>query len=89
MAATPLELPTYLSQPNQEAYNEQLNYTLRYWISGNGFTGIPQLTTAQITAIAPSVPNATLFYCTDSMPNPVYVGKINGALVQFTTTAFP
>lgn len=49
---------------------------------------LPQLTTAQIVAIASEAPDGSLWYSTDHVP-PVYVGKINGALVQFTTTPFP
>lgn len=54
--------------------------------------GIPygptRLTQAQIIAMAPTLPDSVLLYCTDHVP-PCYVGKISGALVQFTTTAFP
>jgi hypothetical protein len=89
MAVTPLNLPTYLEQANQERYNEEMNQTLRYWLNSNGFTGVPQLTQAQILAVAPMMQDSTLFYCTDYTPNPVYVGRINGNLVQFTTTVFP
>ena len=57
----------------------------------NGFDEgviIPALTTAQITALAVNAPDGTIWYSTDHIP-PVYVGKISGSLVQFTTTAFP
>lgn len=49
---------------------------------------VPQLTSAQITAISSEAPDGSLWYSIDHVP-PVYVGKINGALVQFTTTPFP
>lgn len=47
-------------------------------------------TAAQITAMQTATPsqlsNGVLLYDTT---NNVYVGKINGALVQFTTTSYP
>lgn len=49
---------------------------------------VPQLTSAQIVSISGEAPDGALWYSTDHVP-PVYVGKINGALVQFTTTPFP
>ena len=45
-------------------------------------------TTAEITAMAPNARDGVIWYCTDHVP-PVYVGKISGALVKFTTAAFP
>jgi hypothetical protein len=50
--------------------------------------GPTTLTQAQIIALAPNLNDGVFLYCTDHVP-PVYVGKINGALVQFTTTPFP
>jgi hypothetical protein len=49
---------------------------------------IPSFTTAQITVLATGAPNGTLWYATDGTP-PNVVVKINGALRQITTTAFP
>ena len=88
MSGIPTDLPTYIQNENQENYNEEFNQTLRKWLSSNGFAGIPQLTTAQITAIAPSMNDGAMWYCTDNSP-PVYVGLISGSLVQFTTSSFP
>lgn len=48
----------------------------------------PSFTTAQITALAVSAPNGTMWYSIDHVP-PVLVGKINGALVQLNTSPFP
>lgn len=49
---------------------------------------VPNLTTAQITSLSPNSPDGSLWYSVDHIP-PVYVGKINGALVQFVTAPFP
>lgn len=51
----------------------------------------PQLqpfTQAQIIAAAADAPDGSIWYCDDHVP-PVFVGKVNGALVQFTTAVFP
>lgn len=48
----------------------------------------PSFTQAQILAMAATLPDGVILYCTDHVP-PCYVGKISGALVQFTTAAFP
>lgn len=59
----------------------------------NGF-GIPygptELTQAEIIALNASgqLDDGVFIYCSDHIP-PCYVGRISGALVQFTTTAFP
>ena len=56
--------------------------------------GIPygptRLTQAQIIAlnVAGELDDGVIMYCTDHAP-PCYVGRISGALVQFTTAAFP
>jgi hypothetical protein len=49
---------------------------------------VPQFTTAEIITLSATADDGTLWYCTDSSP-PNFVGKINGALRQFTTSAFP
>jgi hypothetical protein len=48
------------------------------------------LTQAQIITLntAGLLSDGVLIYCTDHIP-PCYVGRISGALVQFSTTAFP
>lgn len=59
-------------------------------LNGNGpfGTAITQKTQAQIIALAPNVNDGVVWYCTDHVP-PCYVGKENGALVQFLTAPFP
>jgi hypothetical protein len=49
---------------------------------------IQPLTTAQIVAASVTAPDGSIWYSSDHVP-PVFVGKVNGALVQFTTAAFP
>jgi hypothetical protein len=82
-----MDLPTYIQEPDQENYNEELNQTLRDNLSDNGWVQ-PSLTAAQIIVAAAFMPDGTTWYCIDHVP-PVYVGKISGALVKFTTAAFP
>lgn len=73
--------------PEMQNYNDELNQALQNGLSDSGWT-TPQLTTAQITQAATFMPNGTLWYATDAIPQ-CYVGKINGSLVKFTTTPFP
>lgn len=60
----------------------------------NQFNGIddglilPQKLTADIITLALTAPDGTMWYATDGTP-PNVVVKINGALRQLTTTAFP
>ena len=57
----------------------------------NGFSDgliAPSKTAVEITALAGSAADGTIWYCTDHVP-PCLVAKINGALVQLTTAAFP
>lgn len=94
-----MDLPSYIKSSSQENYNEELSQTLLQGVSDKGFE-IPALTNAQLTTdifIAPDgtlttlanyMGNGTFWYITDAIP-PCYVGKINGALVKFTTTAYP
>jgi hypothetical protein len=94
-----MNLPTYVKSESQENYHEELNQTLRDGVSDNGFT-IPSLTNAQLTAatfilpdgtvttVALGMPDGTIWYISDHVP-PVFVGKIAGALRQFTTAAYP
>lgn len=82
-----MQIPTYIKQEDQENYNEDLNQTINDNLSDNGFI-IPQISNADLLAISPSMPDGTFWYCTDHVP-PVYVGKISGALVKFTTAAYP
>lgn len=94
-----VDIPPYVKSPDQENYNEELNQTLYEGIGPNGFR-VSRLTNAQLTTdpivdpngnlttVAALAPDGTQWYITDHVP-PVYVGKISGALVQFTTAAYP
>lgn len=94
-----VDIPPYVKSPDQENYNEELNQTLYQGIGPNGFQ-IPQLTNAQLTTdpiidqngnlttVSALAQDGTCWYITDNAP-PVYVGKISGALVKFTTAAYP
>lgn len=62
--------------PAMQLYNDELNQALQNGLSDNGWT-VPQLTTTQITQIATSMPNGTLWY--DSTTNQLK-GKINGVV---------
>lgn len=95
-----MDLPTYLEVENENTYHEYLNQALRDGLSEKGWT-VPQITIAglttapvqnpsngSITTIKDLMPDGTLWFLIDAVP-PRYVGKISGALVQFTTTAYP
>lgn len=100
-----MNLPTYLRSNDeekleQENYNEELNETLRFNLSDNGYV-LPSITndnltvtlvqnpnTLASTTIANLMPNGTIWYVTDATP-PVVVVKLNGALAKITTTAYP
>jgi len=94
-----MNIPPYIKSPDQENYNEELNQTLFENVGPNGFV-IPTLTNAQLTVdpfIAPDgtvttvsayMPDGTQWYISDHVP-PVMVMKINGALRQVTTAAYP
>lgn len=95
------DLPVYTmgDESVQASYQEELNQTLIQNFGVNGVV-IPSVTTAQLTtnvvvapdgtltSLASLMPDGTIWYCNDSSPQ-VYVGKINGSLVKFTTAAFP
>lgn len=95
------DLPPYTEGDEQVqiTYQQELSQTLIQNIGVNGFI-IPSVTTAQLTtnvvvapdgtltSLASLMPDGTIWYCTDSTP-PEFVGKANGALVKFTTSAFP
>lgn len=49
--------------------------------------GPTRMTQAEILA-STTLSDGVLIYCTDHAP-PCYVGRISGALVQFTTAPFP
>lgn len=50
--------------------------------------GPQSYTTAEITAMAADARDGVIWYCSDHVP-PCFVGKVNGALVQLLTAAFP
>jgi hypothetical protein len=97
-----MDIPVYTKgdETTQENYQRELNQILR---DGAGPDGniISSVTNAQLTTnvvIAPDgsltslsalMPDGTIWYVSDAAPDPVFVGKINGALRQFTTTAYP
>jgi hypothetical protein len=62
----PPELPTYVQNEDDLNYTDELNQTLRQWLSSSGL-GNPNLTTAQITILGNdvTVPLGTLFFNTD------------------------
>ncbi len=98
-----MDLPNYLDTDNadsQRSYQQDLNQSLHQGLSGNGWT-IPQVTHTQLTVdlvlnpdtgalstLEASMPDGTLWYVIDATP-PCYVGRVSGALVKFTTTAYP
>jgi hypothetical protein len=65
----------YLTSAMQ-LYNDELNQALQNGLSDNGWT-VPQLTTTQITNVASTMPNGTLWY--DTTTNQLK-GKINGVV---------
>lgn len=100
MAAQFMNLPTYLETGDEASYHEYLNQSLRDGLSEKGWT-VPQITdenlrttpvqnpqNGAITTLAEMMPDGTLWFVI-SESAPVYVGKINGSLVKFTTTAYP
>lgn len=81
----PIEFTTWVSNlvdslnKNLQVIQDALN------LYNNGLIA-PSFTSAQITALDPDLPNGVILY--DSTLN-LYVGKISGTLVQFTTAAYP
>lgn len=65
----------YLTSEMQ-LYQDELNQALQNGLSNNGWT-VPQLKTTEITQIAPSMPNGTLWYDTDTNQ---LKGKINNVV---------
>ena len=85
-----MNIPTYLYSEDfvqSQSFFEEMFQTLLKGLSDDGWT-VPPVTTAFINSIAPFMPDGTIWYCTDHVP-PCWVGKNNGALVQFTTAPFP
>lgn len=94
-----MNIPSYVKSPNQENYHEELNQTLFEGVGPNGYV-IPTLTNVELTVtpipdgfgglttVAVAALDGTTWYISDHVP-PVFVGKINGVLRQFTTAAYP
>jgi hypothetical protein len=69
-------------------YNETINDIENQFNGISNWNVISFHTMAEIAVLAATAPDGVMFYATDHVP-PVYVGKISGALVQFTTTPYP
>lgn len=74
----------FLTEEMQD-YNDLINQALINGLSDSGWT-VPQITAANLAIIAPKMPDGTIWYETDAKE---FVGKANGALVKFTTAAYP
>jgi hypothetical protein len=82
-----MDIPTYIQDPNQENYNEELNQTLRDGLSDNGWT-TPQISAANLAIIAPQMPDGTQWYVTDAVP-PGPVMNVAGVIKRLATAAYP
>lgn len=71
-----------------DSINEDIELIEAIFNGSNDGLIAPQKTTAEITTLATGAADGTIWYATDSVP-PNLVIKINGALRQVTTTAFP
>jgi hypothetical protein len=95
-----MNIPAYFrtdDKGSQDFYQEDLNQTLQAGVSGNGFV-IPTVTAAQLTTdtvvdrdgntttLDALMANGTIWYVSDTN---VLVAKINGALRQLDTSAYP
>lgn len=73
----------FLTSETQIFFDELIT-SMQQALSNDGWT-LPQHTQAEIIALAPDMPDGTLWYATDNE----LVVKINGALRKVTTTAYP
>jgi len=71
--------------PEMQIYNDELNQSLQNGLSDNGWT-FPSLTAAQLTAVAPMMPDGTGWYENEAQ---VIVFKLGGALFKVSTTSYP
>ncbi len=77
-----------------QIYEDTLNQSMRGALSDDGWT-IPQIGLTQLNLNYPDMPNGTIWYLTEDdtipVPTPInlFVGKLNGALIQFTTAPYP
>jgi hypothetical protein len=63
----PTDLPTYVQQEDNNNYEQELNQTLRGWLSSNGWV-LPSLDNLQVTALlATTIPPTvgTIWYNSD------------------------
>jgi hypothetical protein len=74
----------YLTEEMQ-IYNDELNQALLGGLSDNGWT-LPPISAANLAIVAPMMADGTIWYESDAKE---WVGKKNGVLVKFTTTAYP
>lgn len=89
----------------EKFYQQDLNQTLRDGLSDNGWTVpqvsddelrvnlVQNPATGALTTLAQLMPDGTIWMLADKTATPpvglAYIGKLNGSLVQFTTTAYP
>lgn len=59
-----VEIVQYLTQPNQEYYNEEFNQTIRQLLSDIGWR-FPRLTNAQVTDFTADIPIGSQWFNTD------------------------
>lgn len=59
-----VEIVQYLTQPDQEFYNEEFNQTIRQLLSDIGWR-LPRLTTAEVMALGALIPVTSQWYNTD------------------------
>lgn len=74
-----MDIPTYLYTDDKDLenrYQEELNQTLRDNLVNS--INSPQFTTAEITTLAPDLPNGAILY--DTTTNQLK-GKVNGSIV--------
>ena len=82
--------------PDVQIYEDRLNQVMQDSLSDNGWT-VPQIKVKellQIMALPNPMPNGTIYYVTVDNRTPIitpvnlFVGILNGALVQFTTAPY-
>ena len=71
--------------PDMQIYHDLLSQSLQNGLSDNGWT-FPPITAANLTIVAPLMPDGTGWYESDAK---VIVFKLGGALRKVTTTAYP
>lgn len=56
-----MKIPGIFQGQDENLYQTQLNQTMQDSLSDNGWT-VPNQSTANITTVAPSMPNGTMWY---------------------------